>query len=291
MIYDCFIFFNEIELLEIRLNVLNQYVDKFIILESNVTHQGQKKTLNFQQNKDKFSEFLNKIIYIIVDDMPAYDGTNSWELEHHQRNSILKAIKNCNKEDIIIISDIDEIPDLSAVQMNQLKDNTLYIFRQNMYYYYINCINCAKTLMQQKYKWSGSIMFKYSPHFTPQSMRKLSRKTQALFSEKSLHRIYWNIIIFIETHNNHIKLQFIENGGWHFSYLGGIDRIIQKIEAFAHTEYNKKEYKDPEKIKQAIENGKDIFGRNFNYQFVPLDNSFPEYIIKNKNKYAHLIKM
>jgi beta-1,4-mannosyl-glycoprotein beta-1,4-N-acetylglucosaminyltransferase len=85
------------------------------------------------------------------------------------------------------------------------------------------------------------------------------------------------------------KIKCVENGGWHFSYLGGVQMIIKKLEAFAHTEYNKDEYKNPKKIEEALKNGKDIFGRDFHYKFVALDNTFPDFILKNKEKYKHLL--
>lgn len=287
MIYDCFTFFNELELLEIRLNILDKKVDKFVLVESTLTHQGKPKPLYYETNKHLFQKFHNKIIHIIVDDMPSYNGNNSWELEHYQRNGILRGLQNCTEKDCVIISDVDEIPNIDNIDFNTIKKNTIYIFRQKMFYYYINCINAFNN---KKYRWHGSCLYRYSNKFTPQDIREVSLKVQGLFSPKLIHRLYCNIMKIQQVYLKGWNIKFIEDGGWHFSYLGGIDKVIQKLESFAHTEYNKPEYKNPDKLKELIESGKDIFGRNFEYQFIPLDNTFPEFILQNKDKYAHLIK-
>lgn len=287
MIYDCFTFFNELELLDIRLNTLHEKVDKFVLVEATKTHQGKPKSLYYEENKRLFHKFKDKIIHIVVDDMPQYNGNNSWELEHFQRNSILKGLVNCTEDDCILISDVDEIPNLDAVNFNNIKKNTIYVLRQKMYYYYLNCINVSNN---EKYKWHGSCMYRYSKQYLPQQIRDMSLKMQGLYDQRLVYRIYWNWIKLWELDIKGWHLQFIENGGWHFSYLGGIEKIIQKLESFAHVEYNKIEYKDPNQLKYLIENGKDIFGRNFTYQFVPIDQTFPSYILQNTSKYKHLIK-
>ena len=87
-----------------------------------------------------------------------------------------------------------------------------------------------------------------------------------------------------------MKVRFIENAGWHFSYLGGVERIIKKLESFAHTEYNKEEFKDPKKIEEAISSGRDILGRDFHYKFIAIDDTFPKYLLTNMDKYRHLVR-
>jgi hypothetical protein len=288
MIYDCFTFFNELEILEIRLNILNKYVDKFVLVEATKNHQGKPKPLYFEENKSKFLPFKDKIIHIIVDDMPIFNGNNSWELEHYQRNNIVKGLINCNPNDIIIISDVDEIPELKNISFNDILTNQIYIFRQKMFYYYLNCINVSNN---ENYKWHGTVMTKFSKSIKPQELRNLSIKMQALYSHKWYHKWYAKSIKLSQKIFNQTSIKFVEDGGWHFSYLGGIDKIIQKLEAFAHTEYNKEEFKDPDKLSQIINSGKDIFNRNFNYKFIPIDDTFPEYIQKNFNKYPNLIKL
>ena len=125
---------------------------------------------------------------------------------------------------------------------------------------------------------------------SPQALRETSMRLLGLGHSKPVHRLYWNLWKLFKFDLKGYKIKLIENGGWHFSYLGGTEAIVRKIEAFAHTEYNKDDYKDVAQLEERIQNGMDIFGRGFSYTFVPLDGSFPAYINQNKHRYAHLIK-
>ncbi len=288
MIYDCFTFFNELELLEIRLNTLNNFVDKFVLVEATRTHQGKLKPLYFQENKELFKDFKDKMIHVVVVDMPAFNGENSWELEHYQRNAIVRGLEGCRAEDIILISDLDEIPNLSDFNFEEVKENDVYIFRQKMYYYFLNCMNATEN---ENYRWNGTILYRYSRRIQVQALRELSMSILGLKSSQSKRKIYAHYLKWLKSKLLGINIRFVEEGGWHFSYLGGVNKIIQKLEAFAHTEYNQSQYKSPEKIQEIIQSGKDLFDRDFKYKFVPLDDSYPEYILKHINKYKHLIKV
>ncbi|MBI3510838.1 MAG: hypothetical protein HY064_09240 [Bacteroidetes bacterium] len=281
MIYDCFTFFNELDLLEIRLNILDGIVDKFVLVESTKTHQGKEKPLHFNENKKRFEKFFPKIIHIIVNTFPENPSGNSWVLEHHQRNGILIGLKNSKPEDVVMISDLDEIPD--PLQVMKHKDESgVKIMRMRMFYYFINCKNES----EGNYKWNGTVLIhRKDIRNSVQVFRENSMKLMAWFHVKTLHRLAWRIIFKLKG----TKVKFINEGGWHFSYLGGVDRIITKLESFAHTEYNKAEFKDPGKIAEAIRNGRDIFGRDFHYCFVELDNSFPKWLLLNFHKYPHLV--
>ena len=128
MVYDCFIFFNEFEQLNIRLHELNPIVDRFVLVESNQTFSGNMKPLYFAENRERWSMFLDKIIHVVVDDMPKLNNGNRWELEHHQRKCITRGLNNCAPNDIIVISDVDEIPDpelLCTVVNNLLNVNII----------------------------------------------------------------------------------------------------------------------------------------------------------------------
>src|SRR5690349_20249777 len=139
MTYDCFTFFNELDLLEIRLNVLNPIVDKFVLVESTRTHQNKPKPLYYQQNAARFSAFKDKIIHVIVDDFPDFGEwkeAHSWILERHQRNCISRGLSQCKKGDVIIISDLDEIPDPEKVR--EFRDTKgLKVFQQRNLFYFL----------------------------------------------------------------------------------------------------------------------------------------------------------
>lgn len=147
MIYDCFTFFNELDLLEIRLNILNDFVDKFVLVEGNKTHTGNKKRFVFEENKQRFESFLDKIIYIKVDDFPQLDISakdefgNRWILENFQRDAIIRGLTNCKPNDIILISDVDEIPNPNAIKKYK---NGICVLEQKMMHYFLNNI-CVTT--------------------------------------------------------------------------------------------------------------------------------------------------
>ncbi len=253
MVFDCFTFFNELEILDIRLNTLNDVVDKFVLVESNITHSGQTKPLYFDINKEKFKPYLDKIIHIVVDDMDRLKG--DWTREKYQRNSIMNGLKDvAADEDIIFISDVDEIPNPRAM-ITKLEDE-IYGFEQRLFYFYLNYEQLSW------FKWVGTRMLKYKVL-------------------KELSPDYLRVGVK--------KYRTIKNGGWHFSYLGSIEQIRYKIQSFAHQEFNKSDILD--RIEENIKKGQDIFGRdNYIYRIVPIDDSFPEYIIKNKNKFSLYIE-
>ncbi len=286
MIYDCFIFFDELDLLEIRLNVLNDSVDKFVLVEATKTHHGKDKPLHFLENIARYSKFRDKIIHVVVDRYPDYHGKQTWVLENYQRNMIMNGLKNCNANDVIMISDLDEIPNPEKISKYKSKPG-IKIFKQKSFYYFINCINVTNA---GRYKWTGTAMVNYSDLTTPQDLRKVVIQMRDYYPERFLHRMRVKLWKFINIDLKGKRLFCVDNGGWHFSYLGGVNSIIKKLEAFAHTEYDKKEFKDTNSIEFAINNGQDIFGRNFSYKFVALDDSFPKFILMNKNNYSHLIK-
>jgi len=272
-------------MLEIRLNILNDVVDRFVLVEATRTHQGKAKPLYFEENRARYASFADKIIHIVVDTYPEYEGKSTWVLEHHQRNMIMEGLKECKPDDTILISDLDEIPNPEKIKT--YKDSGgIKIFRLSVFYYYINCKNSS----EGNYKWNGTIMVRYKNLKKPQDYREMSMLLLRVFHKKISHRIYWKIWAFFHFTIKGNWVKFIDNAGWHFSFLGGVQMIIKKLEAFAHSEYNKQEYKDAKSIEDAITSGKDIFGRDFKYKFVPLDESFPKYIRENTEKYSKLIK-
>ena len=140
-IFDCFQYFNEDHIADLRFNILNESVDKFIIVESTVNHQGKAKKLHFDINR--YKKFKNKINYIVVDDTPenikkTHEGGESL-VEQHQRNSIMRGLKNANDNDLIILSDVDEIPDLN--KLNEYDKNKYAVFSQKMFMYKLNFLN------------------------------------------------------------------------------------------------------------------------------------------------------
>ena len=286
MVYDCFTFFNELDLLEIRLNVLKDVVDKFVLCEATFTHQGKPKPLHYEENKARFAAFHDKIIHIVVDNPPANPDGSSWLLENYQRNALARGLEQCTPHDVVMVSDLDEIPTPDMV--TKYKDvKGIKIFRQRAFYYFINCINATN---DGSYRWNGTTMANYNKAISPQDLRNVSIDYLNVMNTSGLVKVYCWIRLFFKKLNKWDKVIIVNDGGWHFSFLGGVEKIISKVEAFAHVEYNKDAFKSAESIEKAIENGEDIFGRDFRYKFVPLDKNFPKYLLDNKAKYEKLIK-
>lgn len=225
--YDCFPFNQELDLLEKRFSELWNVVDRFVIVEADRTHGNKPKPYYFKDNLKKFDKYLSKVSHVVVSDYPS---TDSWSIERHQRDCIMRALEGCHKDDAIIISDLDEIPSPEAIKGYRISDG-IRSFDMDLYYYDMSC--------RAKDKWTEAKILPYG------LLKKLT-PCGARYS----------------------KAPVIPNGGSHLFYFGGIESIRKKIEDTAHQEYNKDEYKDLERIKMVVENGTDIFGRNIQFEKV-----------------------
>ena len=260
-IFDCFQYFNEDHIAELRFNILDQYVNKFVVVESTVNHQGKSKNLHFDIKK--YKKFKDKIIYIVVEDTPEnikipHEGGESL-VEQHQRNSIMRGLKDSSDNDLVILSDVDEIPNLK--KLNQYNKNNYAVFSQKMFMYKLNFLNLKEN------NWHGSRICLKKNLKSPQWFRNLKFK----------HYPFWRI-------DKIRNIQIIDNGGWHFAYLQSPKNISNKIKSFAHGEFNKSEITSEENIIKKIELGQDIFKRGYSLKKVEIDSSFPEYILQNKEK-------
>ncbi len=260
-IIDCFLYNSEDLILNLRLNLLNKYIDKFIIIEARHHHSGgRKEKYNF--NIDNFSKFRNKIEYFQIDNFP--NNLSHWERENFHRNYILKGLSNVYKDDYIIISDIDEIPNLENISKILSSKSKYTAFKQKMIYYKFNLLNISET------NWYGSKMCKYKFLKNPQWLRKQKVKNYPFYR---LDKIKWNIV---------------ENGGWHFSFVMTPKEISNKIKSFAHNEFDKPEFTNVEEIEKKIRFKKDLFGRNFEFKVIE-DEELPSYIRKNKEKFIDFL--
>ena len=260
-IYDCVQFFNEEHILDIRLNILDKFVDHFVISESTTDHQGRSKKLNF--NIQKFKKFQNKIIYIVVDDTkenirkPHLGGESL--VEQHQRNSITRGLKNAQENDLIILSDVDEIPDLNKLNIFD-KKNKFAVFSQKAFAYKLNLFN------ESENNWHGSKMCLKKNLKSPQWLRNMKFKKYP----------FWRI-------DKPKNIQIIDNRGWHFAYLLNPKDISKKIQSFAHGEFNNNDYININNIEKKMLNMKHPTG-GFDLKKVDIDQTYPRYIIDNKIK-------
>lgn len=279
MIYDCFSFFNELDLLEIRLHELDSVVDKFVLVESTRTFQKKPKPLYFKENIERYKGFKDKIIHIVVDDFPGFFYKfripNAWDYENYQKDQISRGLVNCKPGDVIIVSDVDEIPRKEDV-LKSIDIPGIKVFQQQLYIYFFDCIMTYNEGESDIYKtgsikyWNGPVMLNYSDFTSFKKVRKLRNC-------------------------NSKDCVLIENAGWHFTYFGGYKNIIKKIKSFSHLkeaeEYLGEGLNSTKYIKEMIEKGNDLYGRDLSYEFITPRDDLPEYLLKNMPKFSqHFFK-
>lgn len=281
MIYDCFTFFNELDLLEIRLNVLKDVVDKFVLVEAGETHTGKPKPFHFETNRQRYAPFLDRIVYRKIEKFPA--GHGAWWNENYQRNEISKVLAECGArdEDDILISDLDEIPNPDAVRRWK-GTKGVKVFRQNFYSFYLNYQNLRETNLYTtkmlSYHDAKSIfddVTVYANEFLPEdinqgtTLTKIRRRRVPKSRGGEIH---------------------VREGGWHFTCLGGAEAMVAKMRAVApHHDFN------PDDPSLTVERMADLIAKGQGPALkmrcfaVPIDASFPSYIRENQERYAHLI--
>jgi len=230
-IFDCFMYFDEETVLELRLNILDQYVDYFVIVESSFTHKGDKRDLKF--NSQKFKKFKDKLIYITYDEEPAEIAKNqvnekddiglkSWKYitnanyrENGQRNYILKGLDLAKDDDMILISDVDEIPNLKNLDLSNIHEKII-LFKQDMFYYKFN-------LKLPNLDWTG----------TKGCRKKFLKSPQWLRNVKDRKYPFYRFDTFFSK-TKFIDIKVILNGGWHFSNLKTASEIKHKLKSYLH---------------------------------------------------------
>ena len=288
-------FYDEDLVIDLRLNILNEHVHEFVIVESKFTHSGKKRELLFDINK--YSKFKNKINYIVLENEPVdleivhdnhtYDKKNSKYImnalkrENFQRNGIKKGLTNAKPDDLILVSDVDEIPNLSNLDINEVNDNII-LFKQNFYYYKFN-------LKLEDMPWLGTKGCKYKNLKSPQWLRNIKDKKYP----------FWRLdVLFSDKKYSNIK--FIDNGGWHFSNMKTPEEIEKKMRTYLHhREYDIKPL-GTKKIEEMIKSKKSIYNLKADMKNEKIDGTqnlkatdgreLPEYLKKNKTKYSNWIE-
>ncbi len=295
-IYDCFMYFDEDLILDLRLNYLSKYVHKFIIVESTYNHNGAKKKLQF--DKKKFKKFEDKIIYIPSDKIPTgiqdindQDSEreksnkyimNAIKRENFQRNQIMEGLNNAEKNDWIIVSDLDEVPNLEKLGVNDRRSKLVF-FKQQLMYYKFN-------LKYENFTWIGSKACRMKDLISPQWLRNI----------KDRNYPWWRLDSYF-SNLKYTNIKFIEDGGWHFSYIKTPELIEKKLKSYLHhREYDLNPI-GIEKIKKIIENKNAIYNLNHDQRSISKIgsgekltkvglNNLPDYIALNKNKFKNWLE-
>ncbi len=271
-IFDCFPFFNELDTIEIRMQELYDHVDFFIISESNLTHSGTTKPLYFEENKSKFEQFKDKIIHLVIKDMPTSpekDKDMNWTRERFQRNAISrKLIEICEENDLIISSDADEIVRGSIINglNNTISSGQIYNIGMDSFSYFLNLTSHSK--------WYSAKAFRYSTYKNWQYNASNIRVTTTPL--------------------------VAHNGGWHFGYMGGLDKVKQKLQSFAHQEFNKQQFTNLDHLRINISAGTSVWDMRNDitpcgylpfWHFIEINEAsgLPKCIINNQERYKNLI--
>jgi beta-1,4-mannosyl-glycoprotein beta-1,4-N-acetylglucosaminyltransferase len=255
MIYDCFTFFNEFELLEIRFHELDKWVDKFVLVESEETFTGNRKPLWFDENKHLFDRFLPKIIHLVSP--IAKKVRTYWDRERKQRDYIIKGLRGCSKTDLILISDVDEIPKGMDFTKIEIQDKWMTPFIQKQYFYYMN--------LRRPGGWPGTVLLSFE-------------NIWEIF-EGSPHKA--------RLHRRHGKM-LNKDGGWHFTFIGGAKAVQLKVRSYCHFGSKGTDILlNPETLHHRMEVERAAKGKKL--ELVEIDSDFPNYLIENIEKFKHLI--
>ena len=279
MIYDCFTFFNELDLLEIRLNVLKDVVDRFVLVEAEETHTGKKKPLYYRDNIHRFEEFRDKIIHVSIKSFPK--GHDAWWNENYQRNAILQGLECARIDDVILVSDLDEIPRPEVVKELSGKKG-VWRFNHVSYGFYLNwqdvrCCNMCGTIMLSYHDLLTGFddVNTFYNEFLPSDLNVGTTVTK--IRRRPFPR---------SKGGEHL----IKNAGWHFTCLGGPRGLLEKMRAVApHHDF------DPNDSSLTIDGLEMLLskgqgpGLKRNCFGVPIDSSFPDYIRENQTRYSDLI--
>ena len=281
-IYDCFPIFNEMDLLEIRLELMYGYVDHFIISECDYTFSGLKKPFYFEENKERFSKYLDKIIHIkhydtdnYTDLVNTYDGRKReiyqniinrlnemrdtaqtdygaphWCRDYLHKELTMMAMDVCLPDDLILFGDLDEIPNPSKVKF----DGNTYLLNQKNMLYYVNIENSTET-------WFGTYICKFSE----------------IMEESCMF-----------TREKRFSFEKIDNAGWHLTFMGGKERVIEKLKSYSHQEFNNDRIIN--QVGSKMDNNQDILNRGVTINKISMDEYYPEKMVQFINeKFKYLI--
>lgn len=277
MVIDCIPFFNELDILKLRLHILEPLVDRFVIEEATHTFSGLPKDLCFEKNREMFEEFLPKITYLVVDNSPKEISTH--ERDKFQKNALAKALTDASDEDVLILSDVDEIPNPAVLQelVKRFDPDKIYHLAQRNFYCYLNMEEVSGNLL--------SITGEF-----PGVERRMWLGTK-VFAKKNIPES--GIIDLREISPEDPRSVRVADGGWHFGYMGSCHetdvskRVGTKVVAAAHQEYNTEDVLA--EVKDRLILGEDIFGRNAVFQWAVVDESYPQYLLEHKSEYDYLI--
>lgn len=279
-IFDCFVFYHELDILELRLNILGPFVDYFVLVEAPLTYTGQPKPLIYEENKKRFARFHDKIIHITVNDMPEF-ADSPWDREAFQKSAFGRGLTDARPDDLILVSDVDEIVKPDCLRRALTKAAGKITYFEGVYYHFRLNWRLAG---RKDLKTSRMIAFK---HFHD---GWLTRKTKGCRSYSLPHWLEYLLWLPYAgaRHRAFLRRQIYRDGCWHFSFMMDADGIRQKLTAYSHTHRNTPDYTGEGKIEALIAGQRSMFGNRI--EVAPLS-EMPLYVQQNLDKYGALLDL
>lgn len=280
MVYDCFTFFNELDLLEIRLNTLDAVVDRFVIAEATRTYRGQPKELLFEKNRARFAAFTDKIVYLVVDDLlpedeVARDVMNlPWVNENRQRNALARGLVGAKGDDVILVSDVDEIPRPEKVveAVRLARQGEIVRFILDVFTYYANMKDYRTP------HWNlGTLAISFKAYADGRLLDRVACDRFTTASE-SAGRCIQKVRFLHPTRR-------LADAGWHLTYLGGLAAVRRKLLSFSHSEAAHL----ADTAEERLRRGENVIGGRRDAFGVPLDARFPSYLVEHSDRFSHLL--
>ena len=268
-IYDCFTYFNEDRLLQLRLETLWNTVDYFVICESVLTFSGNSKPINFKI--ENFKKYESKIRYLLIKDFP-FKSDDPWVYEGYQRNYLINGLHDASSNDWVILSDLDEIPNPIALAKFNPKRFLRARLVQLGYAYFMNNLHVDG---------SAPVFWNKAKLTTYSNLKNVFKNMDSLreYRPKGFLRGVKRFFV------NKVLTQSLYDAGWHFTWMGSVDDMLLKLESFSHQEFNVSRYKDRAAILKKIRSGRDLLDRDFSYRLMPLDEGLPTYISKHPESF------
>ena len=287
-IWDTFQLFNELDMLEVRLHELNETVHRFVLVEATRTHSNQPKPLHFADNKARFSQFLHKIVHVVVDDLP--NNTDAWVLENFQRNAVLRGLAEAHPNDLIVIADVDEIPVPYVLNLLRHCDGPSWpVWLYSRFFNFKFAWEFAGQWKHPQVIRAGQLAL---PHLDQWHKQQPGRGGGGAWTGP-FRPVMPQQVRMGSMRPHHTK---IESGGWHCSFFTDADGVLQKVAAFTHQELNVPSWRKRDAIAEAIEEGTDYFNADMQGNRKTADrhgglgpnpscHGLPKYVLMNANRF------
>lgn len=279
-IYDCFIFYKELDILEIRLNELYPVVDRFVLVEARKTHTGQPKTLFYDDNKARYARFADKIIHVIVDDIPA-DRAKGVEASYYHRDRINDGLKGANPDDLIMVSDADEIPSAESirriVETGMYRDAIIY-YEMPVYHFKLNW-----RVHRKKSQFNTKIIERR--YFRGAQHLRFSRAVISRSLPAPIEKLLWQARTAVGF-GHVLERRVIEGQGWHFSFMFDKSGIREKVRAYGHFDRETGDSLSDQALETKFLEQRSMWGDRISPESL---DGLPAHVRANPERFAHLL--